>query len=232
MTPTGIVAVVLGIVIVVLSVALLIIWFRGNKKSRVLTNERDAFSETASELQSKISELKSNLEYAKKGDDRCVALTKQQNEMINELQSKISELEREHDTTIARYEDELKRAKESNRAAQSSIELLQRKNTSLNNEINTATARLIREEEKLSENMKNTITVDENDAVKSFMSRLNEICNREGEGALRAHISQQRWALFMDSIESGALTKWIKDQKDDYRTSEIIKRKLASALIC
>ena len=145
MTPTGIIAVVLGIVIVMLLVAISIIWFRGNKNRQSFTKDRADFEGNVRELQSQLNELERNLASAKGSGGECAELTKQQGEIINKLQSKISELEQEHDTTITHYKDELKRAEESNRAAQSRIVSLQREKQSLSearNEIDDLKKRL------------------------------------------------------------------------------------------
>ena len=154
MAATGIIAVVLGIVIVMLSVALLIIWFRGNKQHQSLTdelnrltNDRNTFDERASKLQSKINNLEKNLASAKNSGKECAELTKQQYETINKLKDELQELQQTHKNKISDYESALKKTKESNIDILSKIGSLERKNISLN----TANEQLRRENQSLSE---------------------------------------------------------------------------------
>ena len=233
MKSTGIIAAVLIVVIVMLLVALLIVWLRSNKRSRSLMNERDAFAYTTSELQRQITSATNRTE-------GYVTANRRQDKIIGDLRVKLRELQRDHDTMIARYEDELKRTEKSNNESQSTIESLQRDNARLNSEIQAANTQLTREKQtlseenkkltkekkELSEKVKNSITVDDNPKVNDFIKGMEGIYSGVVSGTLKEHINQHH-NLFMDSIESGALTKWIRSLN---RLSKDFKQKLAMAL--
>ena len=242
MTPTGIVAVVLGIVIVVLSVALLIIWFRGNKKSRSLIDDRKRLENTASGLWSQINDLKKNLAFEKNSGEECAALTKEQAEKIINLENELQKLQQRHKAWISEYENALKSEKArvtkelntandqlrvENKALSEANERLTRENKALSE----ANERLIKEKEELSKEMENSITVKDVDKYKDFTDNLTQYVNSRDISELGKYIRQKR-DLFVDSIESGALIQWIKDRERIDRTpTRIVKGILMGALV-
>ena len=237
MTPTGIIAIVLSIVIVVLLVALLIIWFRSNKKNRVLTDDRKRFENTASGLWSQINDLKKNLAFAENSGEECAALTKEQEEKIINLENELQKLQQRHKAWISEYENALKSEKARvTKELNTANERLTREKQSLSeaNErltrekqsLSEANERLTKEKEELSKNMENSITVnDDGSKYNDFKDNLNEFTNYDNIDGLSKYIHEKR-GLFVDSIESGVLTKWIKDSG----ASNYIKGRLIGAL--
>ena len=223
MTPTGIIAIVLSIVIVVLLVALLIIWFRSNKKNRVLTDDRKRFENTASGLWSQINDLKKNLAFAENSGEECAALTKEQEEKIINLENELQKLQQRHKAWISEYENALKSEKARvTKELNTANERLTREKQSLSE----ANERLTKEKEELSKNMENSITVnDDGSKYNDFKDNLNEFTNYDNIDGLSKYIHEKR-GLFVDSIESGVLTKWIKDSG----ASNYIKGRLIGAL--
>ena len=213
MTPTGIVAIVLGIVIVVLSAALLIIWFRGNKKSRVLTDDRKRFEDAASGLQRQLKELEKNLASAKNRGERCAESTKQQDEIIRNLENTLQELRQRHKERISDYEYALKHKNDSlNSELQAANDQLRRENKDLSE----ANSQLTKEKEELSKEMENTIIVNEYGSSKynDLIDVLNGVYNTGGDYISKRAACKyihKNPGIFLDSIESGVLTKWIKD---------------------
>ena len=225
MTPTGVIAIVLSIVIVMLLIALLIIWFRSNKKNRSLMDEREEFEKSAAKLHSKINELEKNLASAKNSGEGCAARTKQQEEIIRELRDEISKLKRDHDAMIARYNNELKRTRESNSDTRSRIESLESENQSLSE----ANARLTKEKEELSKNMENSITVN-NTNISKYEDLKNKLSVAMGNPDVDENIYDlgdyihEKPGIFTEAIESGVLTKWTNDK--EFGGSMLVRRAL------